>query len=181
MNSKPCHKQRRKMKNNMRYVPLFLIIVAAVCSGALDSPDRYTPLKMYEGSWNMTKTKPMGKRADRLVDDCALIGRYFACQQTINGEPKDLFIIIPRRESGRYYTQGVNSEGLAYGRTDLLIEGNTWTYSNKSSRDGKPMFYKTVNVFSGTDHIHFEQLESADGAHWTVLEAGDEVRVGVTK
>lgn len=162
-------------EGKMRRFALLVVIACCICCNAKDGQDAYAPLRVYEGTWIVTKTKPPSKISDSLVDECALIGHYFACQQTINGEPKDLFIIIPRQETGHYYTQGVNQEGFAYGRAELLIEGNTWTYSSKS-RDEKPTFYKTVNVFTGTDHIHFEQSQSPDGVHWTVTEVGDEVR-----
>jgi hypothetical protein len=160
----------------MRHLVFSLIFLTALFSAASDTSDPFAPLKLYQGAWTMTMTKPPSKTADRLVDDCALIGRYFACQQTINGEPKDLFIIIPRKEPGHYYTQGVNAEGRAYGRAELLIEANRWTFSDKSTDNGKTTFYRTLNVFTGKDRIHFEQLKSADGKHWTLVEAGDEVR-----
>src|SRR5581483_1654972 len=103
-------------EERMWRLALLVLIACCTCSTAEDGQDAYAPLRMYEGTWIVTKTKPPSEISDRLVVECALIGRYFACQQTINGEPKDLFIIIRRQEPGHYYTQGINQEGLAYGR-----------------------------------------------------------------
>ena len=38
------------------------------------------------------------------------------------------------------------------------------------------MRYRTVNVFSSRDHIHFESARSTDGKTWTVTMTGDETR-----
>src|SRR5579883_1760776 len=85
------------------------------------------------------------------------------------------------RPAGHYYTQAVTMEGLATGRGDLLIEGDRWTYSSKSKQDGKDVFHRTTNRFSGTNRIHFEQAESPDGEHWVVKMSGDEQRVEPAK
>ena len=112
------------------------------------------------------------------MNDCALVGRYFACQQTVNGAPSELLIFIPAKETGRYYTQSVMPEGRAGGRGDLEISGNKWTYSSTWNQGGKTTYYKTINTFTGKNQIHFEQLESPDNRDWKSTNSGDEVRIG---
>ena len=62
------------------------------------------------------------------------------------------------------------------GRGELKIEGNRWTYSGKSEKDGKVTYHRTINTFTGTDKIHSESSDSPDGEHWTVTHTGDLLR-----
>lgn len=138
----------------------------------------YTPLWLYNGSWRVTrKDLAPGAKPDELMNQCALVGKYFACQQTVNGTPGALLIFVPTGEPGRYYTQNVRPDALASRRGDLQIEGNTWTYRTAWDQGGKTTYYKTLNTFSGKDRIHFEQLESTNNKDWKTTNSGDEVRI----
>lgn len=138
----------------------------------------YAPLWLYQGSWEITrKDLATGAKPEHLVNQCALLGKYFACQQTVNGADGGLVIFIPAGKPGHYYTQNVMPEGRATGRSDLEISGDHWTYSSRwPQENGKIVYYRTINVFSGKDHIHFEQAESPDGRQWTTKGSGDEQR-----
>ena len=141
-----------------------------------DTVDAYAPLRLYEGTWQVRQTSaPAGKKPDRLVNDCAQIGRYFACQQTVNGKPGALVVFIPAAMQGHYHTQDVLPDGTALGPPGTLtIAGERWTYL--SEPDAKGARYRTVNIFSGRDRIHFESTRSTDGKTWTVTMAGEETR-----
>ena len=142
---------------------------------ARDATDAYAPLRLYEGVWQVTQTVPAGKRPDRLVNDCAQPGRYFACQQTVNGKPGPLVVFIPDGAPGHYRTQIVLPDGAALGPPGtLVITGDRWVYS--SAPDHAGVRYRTINIFSGHDRIHFESARSSDGKTWTVTMAGDETR-----
>ena len=142
---------------------------------AQGAADPYAPLWLYEGAWQVAQTTPAGRKPDRLVNDCARIGRYFACQQTVNGKPGALVVIIPDTVPGHYHTQIVLSDGAALGPAGTLtLAGDHWTYLGEP--DAKGVRYRTINVFSGHDRIHFESARSTDGKTWTVTMAGDETR-----
>jgi hypothetical protein len=132
--------------------------------------DPYAALRMYDGTWK-------AQNGDQLVDQCALVGTYFVCQQTVNGKVGALLVFVPKGTPGDFYTQNILPEGWATGRGELHIDGNRWTYSSKSEKDGKVTYHRTVNTFTGTDAIHSESAESTDGEHWTVTPTGDLVRV----
>ena len=156
-------------------------LLAAMIAGAAGmayGADAYTPLGLYQGTWKTTNQAATGGPVTSKViaNECARIGQFFGCQQTIDGKPGALILFLPAAQPGHYYTQAVTAEGFATGRGDLLIEGDRWTYSSKSKEDGKETFYRTTNQFTGSDRIHFEQAESADGEHWTVKASGDERR-----
>ena len=160
-----------------RFILTALIAVTALMGatrtrGATDS---YAPLRLYEGTWQVTQTTPAGRQPDRLVNDCAQIGHYFACQQTVNGKPGPLVVFIPEIVPGHYHTQVVLPDGTALGPSgSLTIAGDRWTYLGQPSAKG--VRYRTINVFSGHDRIHFESARSTDGKTWTVTMAGDETR-----
>lgn len=69
-------------------------------------------------------------------------------------------MFVPATAPGNYYTQAVLPEGWATGRGELRIDGDHWTYSSKTEQDGKTVYHRTTNVFSGKNRIHFEQAES---------------------
>lgn len=160
-----------------------LAVLFALMSAAAPpakAPDPYAPLRVYSGNWEVTRkgaTKP-----DVLTNQCTVLGQYFACGQTVNGAPGGLVVFIPvKNEPGHYYTQTIMPEGRATGRDDLRIEGNQWTYTSRRDEYGKTTFFRTINVFSDKNHIHFEQAQSSNNKDWTVQNSGDEVRTGDTR
>ena len=138
--------------------------------------DPYTPLRLYDGTWKVAR-KDLPK-PDELINQCSLIGKYFACQQTVNGSVGNLMIFIPAAQPGHYVTQGVNLQGRALGRGDLEIDGDRWVYSSMWDEGGKTTYYRTVNIFSGRNHIHFDQQESTNRKDWVTKNSGDETKVG---
>ena len=70
-------------------------IASVVTVRATSTTDAYAPLRLYEGAWQVTQTTPAPKKPDRLINDCAKIGRYFACQQTVNGQ-FETFVALAR-------------------------------------------------------------------------------------
>lgn len=137
----------------------------------------YAPLWLYQGTWHVSRSDaPAGAKPDELKNDCALLGKYFACQQTINGQQGALVIFIPAPTPAQYYTQNVRIEGFASGRGNLTIAGNRWTYMSTRDDSGKTVYYRTINEFTGKNRIHFESAESTDNRNWKVTTSGDEVR-----
>jgi hypothetical protein len=150
-------------------------MATAAVRGADTAVNAYTPLWLYNGTWQVTRKD--SSKPDELVNQCALVGIYFACQQTVNGTPSELLIFLPAKTPGKYFTQSVNPEGRAGGRGDLEIAGNKWVFSSTWDAGGRTVYYRTTNVFTGKDHIHFEQAESGNNRDWTVKMTGDEARI----
>ena len=132
----------------------------------------YVPLRLYEGAWSVMtagQSKP-----DQLLNACARAGRFFACQQTVNGKPGPLVIFIPS-SPGRYHTQVVEADGAALGPPGKLsISGDHWVYL--SGPNSKGIRYRTTNDFEGPNKIRFAVAHSRDGKRWTVTVSGVEVR-----
>jgi hypothetical protein len=166
----------------MRLFTKALLTVTAGALGVLYAADAYTPLRLYQGTWKATSQSASGVATTKIIaNECARIGQFFGCQQTIDGKPGALILFLPAGQPGHYYTQAVTVEGFATGRGDLLIEADRWTYSSKSKQDGKDMFHRTTNEFSGANRIHYEQAESPDGEHWVVKATGDEQKADAAK
>ena len=160
---------------------LLCLLVFALTSAlpATNSENSYTPLWLYNGTWQISRTG--AAKPDKLVNACALMGKYFACQQTVNGTQGNLVVFIPTNTPGMYHAQNLTPEGRATGLANLEINGDHWVYTSTWEQGGgKTMYYKTNNVFSGKDRIHFEQLESTDNKEWKTTGGGDEVRSGPT-
>jgi hypothetical protein len=88
-------------------------------------------------------------------------------------------IFIPAGKPGHYFTQTITPDGRATGKADLEISGDRWVYSSRwPQQSGNITYYRTTNIFTGKNHIHFEQAESPDGREWTQKDSGDEVRAG---
>ena len=154
---------------------LILLFLIATLSPAANAPQTaYTPLWLYNGVWEITRKD--NSQPEELVNECALIGLYFACQETVNGAPAELLIIVPAKTPGKYLTQNVNPQGRAGGRGDLEITGDKWVFSSTWDAGGRTVYYRTTNTFTGKDRIHFEQAESGNNRDWTVKMSGDQVR-----
>jgi hypothetical protein len=164
-------------------IALLMLVLSNQAGQNAKSPDAiHAALWLYQGTWQVTrKSAEKGAKTEQLVNRCVLLGKYFACQQTVNGSERGLIIFIPAEKPGHYYTQTITPEGRATGRADLEISGNRWTYLSRwPQENGKIVYYRTTNVFTGKNHIHFEQAESTDGAQWTVKDSGDEFRAEIT-
>ncbi len=162
----------------MRVLSALLCLLVAPLMIAAPVDPVYAPLWLYQGIWQISpQNLAANAKPDELKNECALVGKYFVCQQTVNGQAGALLIFIPAKQAGRYYTQNVMPTGRASGRGDLEISGDRWIYSSTWDQGGKTTYYRTTNVFTGKNHIHFEQAESGNGSEWSVKNSGDEVRV----
>jgi hypothetical protein len=159
------------------------VLALALGTGVATAADKNVlqmllPLRAYAGTWSVTRQGVAGK-PEQLKNDCAAVGRYYACQQTVNGSVGGLLLMVPSDTPGKYFTQNVLPTGRATGAGEMHIEApNRWVFFSNWNQGAKTMRYRTTNTFSGRDKIHFEQEESTDGQHWKVTGSGDDVRVG---
>jgi hypothetical protein len=161
----------------LRAIVFFLFaLVASGYSAEKPADAAYKPLWTYQGAWLVTRAGGGAAKPYPLVNDCALVGLYFACQQTMDAKSGGLLIVIPAGAPGHYYTQTVLPEGRATGRDDLEISGNKWIFTSRRLEYGKSKYNRSVYTFTDHNHIHFEQAQSTDGSHWSPTGAGDQVR-----
>ena len=163
----------------MRSYRLIVLLAAFAAWPALAAPDDpYAPLKLYAGQWRVT---PKGGAAARVDNHCARTGVFFACEQIVDGKPADLVVFIPKGHTAKgqaYRTQALDADGAtAHPWSDLTIDGDNWVYSNEKADEGQPLHRRTLNRFTGPDHIHFDVQSSTDGLTWTTQASGDEQTV----
>jgi hypothetical protein len=166
----------------MRFAAIVVFLVCGAAAGlaAAASDAAFAPLWAYSGSWQITKSGAApGAKPEELTNQCSAIGKYFVCQQSVNGTAVALWIATAANKSGHYNTQSVRPDGIAGGRGDLEITGDRWVFTSVWNQGGGRLTYnRTTNVFTGKNRIHFEQAESTNNRDWTVKSSGDEVRVG---
>lgn len=167
------------MKRNFKIGAVFLLAAAAGAkvsvAEAAATAQAVAPLRTYAGHWSVVRQG--APKPDDLKNECSLIGNYFACQQTVNGEVSGLLLLIPSGTTGRYHTQNVLPNGRATGLGELQIDGNKWVFLSTWNQGAKSIRYRTTNTFSGRDRIHFQQEESEDGRTWKTTGSGDDTRV----
>ena len=159
----------------------FLMIAALAVQSTLPlkpSPADYGALWRYQGTWQIVSKNRAAAKPETLVNQCAVLGHFFACGQNVNGTPGGLVVFIPSGKPDHFYTQTIMPEGRATGRDDLEISGEQWIYTSRRDEGGKTTYFRTTNSFSGKNRIHFEQSQSSNGTQWDVQSSGDEVRVG---
>jgi hypothetical protein len=136
----------------------------------------YAPLWQYSGTWQVTKSGSGATKPQVLLNQCALVGKYFTCQQSVNGAVSGLLVVVPTSTPEQYHTQMVMPDGRGAGLGLLKVEGAKWTFLSNWNQGGKTTFYRTTNVFTGKTHIHFEQQESDNNKDWKTTASGDEIR-----
>jgi hypothetical protein len=145
------------------------------------APPDYGALSVLEGAWEAT-TVSMGVGAAgavshaRIVNQCARVGRNYACQQVVNGKVGAMIVFVPQPAAGRWWTGYVSPGGEGQrGRGELTIAGPVWTYATGTAGE---TLTRNTNTYAGRDRIHFEIETSTDGGKtWVLGMSGDEVRV----
>jgi hypothetical protein len=152
-------------------IGLWLLMMAA---------STFAPLKTYEGTWTVVSahTAAGDGKPDTVVNRCTEGLAYYVCEQVVNGKSLALVVFTATDDPTKFHTQPVLPTGTAVGRSDLTILGDHWVYlSSGKDAGGKQVYYRTENVFTGRDKIHFVQYESPDNKTWAIKNQGDEVRV----
>lgn len=155
----------------MLLICTFSIAAAAAQPGP--KPE-FNALSGYEGTWRVTVGK---EPPSTLANKCSALGQYFACSQTVNGAESGLLVFIASATPGHFLTQTIRPDGRATGLDQLDTAGNVWTFSSRRDEYGHTTYYRTVNTFSGKNHIHFESAHSSNNKDWTVDRSGDETKV----
>jgi len=90
---------------------------------AFGPSDPFWTLWLYNGTWKVTrKDQP----PQTLVNRCSSFGKFFACEQSVNGDSVALLIFVPSKEPGHFFTQSIKTDGRAGGR---------WPPGRRADRD----------------------------------------------
>ena len=135
-------------------------------------------IQAYTGTWKIqtehfaTRFSKAGTESSTLKNDCWSSAGYFACDQFVNGESKDLIIFTRDPKEDIYHSYSVPADGGEAQSGKLLIKGNVWTFPWEDKQDGKTIYFHVVNVFTAPGAIEYRQEFSEDQVHWTVMAKG---------
>lgn len=107
---------------------------------------------------------------------------FVICDQTItaNGKPdRALSIYGFDPEKSAYHMFGMSPAGERPRVTELVIspDQSRWEYLGKTEISGKPVEFRTVNIFRDNDHVEWWSEYSTDqGQHWIRMGGGKESR-----
>ena len=170
---------RRIAMNGILCALAMVAVTKASAANAGDDP--YAPLRLYDGAWEATMASAP-KDTVRLENHCAKTGLFFVCEQVVAGKTGALLVFAPVAKlpggGEEYHTKALPPSGIPAGDWGkLTIDGDRWTYSWEDEENGKKTYWRNVNVFTGSDAIHFELQNSTDGVTWKTQNSGDERRV----
>lgn len=155
---------------------LLAFAAIALAAQAQHASGPYAPLWLYQGTWQVSHAgQAAGQKPELLTYQCAELGKDFACGQTANGEATGLVVYIAKGPN-HYVTQTIMPDGRASGEVILDVNGPAYTYSSRRDAYGQTTFYRSINVFTGRNKIHYSIEHSADQKNWTVDSSGDEVK-----
>jgi hypothetical protein len=161
-----------------RVLGLFSLLIGGFLPGNAADSTAANPLWLYQGSWQVTRASSGAPaKPYRLTNDCAQLGLYFACQQSVNGKPVRLLVVISTETPGHFHTQTILPEGRATGLDDLEISGSKWVFTSSRRDGGKTTYYRTTHTFSSKTKVHFEEAESTDGKQWVTKTSGDQAKL----
>lgn len=145
-----------------------------------DSLSPFQPLRLYDGTWSAESHVGGTTTHSTFTDVCRRPGRFFVCEQVVGGKTQALIVFLPTGDSSgvlAYRTQALPVGGEPSGKWgQLRITGSRWVYTSGGLENGAPVYWRTINVFSGKDTIHFEIQRSDDGINWVTQRNGDEHR-----
>lgn len=173
----------------MRPALLLVVLLTSLYMVAADSgPNASTLDRWVGGKWtadgqfvDTDNSKAMKVRA---VNTCVWSPDhvFVICDQavTANDKPsRQLSIYGYDPDSGKFHFFGMSpSEDTARSPALTITEGgNRWEYSSSDTVKGKLVKFRTVNIFRDADHVDWwTDYSSDDGAHWTKMGGGTEVR-----
>jgi hypothetical protein len=155
----------------------------APAQAAEPGPGGIDAITAYGGSWKVqgehfaTAYSQAGKEEKTLRNDCWKSGAYYACNQFVDGESKVLLIFTYNDKEKMYTTYQIPQGGAAAGSGKLQIVGNIWTFPWQVTMGESTIYFRVVNVFTGTDRIDYAQEFSPDNVHWNTMAKGSETRV----
>lgn len=148
------------------------------------------PLKLvafYNGHWHSEDESfdtPFSKASKETVEidnTCTASGEFYVCHQQVSkpsGPASSLVIFLWNAKERLFDTYVVDTSGGDIDHGHLTIKGNVYTWGAAKPDSSGPNEWRTLNTFSGSDHIVYKvQVSSDRGAHWTTTRQGNESRV----
>lgn len=160
-------------------------ILAGACAAAGNDSERQV-LARWVGRWTSsghlldTAYTHAGEASGKMT--CAWSPRqlFVVCDQEnlVAGRPDRAITVYGYAPGQQKYTfANIPADGSAPRTPALTVDGDTWTYSNSFTKDGKTTMFRTVNTWKGNDQVDFRgEYSIDDGATWTTMVSGSDHR-----
>ncbi|MDQ2664080.1 MAG: DUF1579 domain-containing protein [Candidatus Eremiobacteraeota bacterium] len=161
---------------------MHLLLLAAL--GAALNASAPSRLDSFVGNWSGSGKMNVGTPTETSlagINRCAWSeGKAFLiCQgsATIGGKLFRGLSIFSYDEAHQKY-HFLNISQASANRTELTVEGNTWTYSDTDTdKKGKTIYTRTLNIFDTPDRYRFINQRSGDRVHWKTTGSGVSTRI----
>ena len=167
----------------MRILALAVALSAAAPAVTADTPpsdlDR---LNVFAGTWKSeaqnfdTPYSTAATVSSTLVNQCWKAGAFFVCNQSVNGVSRVL-LVFSYKAGDTYWISEVPADTGHAASSTVIISGGVWTFPGQSTKLGQTTYFRTVDIFNGTDSIDFREEFSTDKENWTLMSKGHESRV----
>ena len=178
------------MAVSTRALPFVVASLLACAASAADGaapPKDVTAFARYNGTWKLEMThlqtsysKPSNETMT-VKNDCWHSEVFYVCDQIIDGVPKALIVFFYNAEDKIYGSFPITAGSENVHRGDVQVDGNSITFPWQINDNGKTIFMRIVNTFTGADAMDFRQEYSEDGKKWLAMATGVEHRVADAK
>src|SRR5579871_3882870 len=156
----------------MRILFFAAALAVAATAMAADTPapsatadlDRLTP---FSGTWKSdaenfdTPYSSAAKLSSTLVNQCWKAGAFFICNQAVNGVSRVL-LVFTYKGGDTYWISEVPADTGHAASSTVIVSGGVWTFPGQSTKLGQTTYFRTVDIFNGTDSIDFREEYSTD-------------------
>ncbi|HUI44194.1 MAG TPA: DUF1579 family protein [Terriglobia bacterium] len=160
---------------------------AASQTRQFDARDPLKIVAVYSGRWHSedetfdTQFSKASKESVEIANTCSTDGEFYVCHQQVSkpsGPAGAMVIFLWNAKDRLIDTYVMQSTGGNAYHGHLVMAGDTWTWQAAAPDKSAPTQWRTLNTFSGTDHIVYQTQFSSDGGeHWTTTRQGKETRV----
>lgn len=168
---------------------LVVAVSGSVQQGRSPAPlsDPLNLVALYNGHWHSedesfnTRFSKASKETVEIDNTCTTAGDFYVCHQRVSkpsGPVSAMMIFLWNATEHLFDTYGVDSAGGDAYHGHLTIKGSDYVWASAKPDPSRPNQWRTLNTFSGRDHITYKvQVSSDRGEHWTTTKQGHETRV----
>ncbi len=170
------------MGSLMQKVLLFAAALAATSSAAADAPSPLDRLNIFAGTWKSdtqtfkTPYSEEGSSSYTLVNQCWKAGAFFLCNQSVDGVSRTM-LVFSYKGGDTYKEVAVSADSGMGSNGTLLVDGGVWTFPGETHKLGQVVYFRTVNIYDGSDSLDYREEYSDDQQNWTLMAKGHETRV----
>lgn len=170
------------MGKGMKIALLGLALGAVASALAADAPQGLDRLAPFAGTWKSdsqtfkTPYSEEGSTSFTLMNQCWKTGAFFVCNQSVDGVSRAM-LVFSYKGGDTYNEVAIPADSGHGSNGTLLVDGGVWTFPGEQHKYGQVVYFRTVNIYNGTDNLDYREEYSDDQQNWTLMAKGHESRV----